>query len=550
MNGADAIADVLIERRVDVVFTLCGNHLLPLYRALVDRGVRLLDTRTEASAVFAADGYARTSRRPGVALVTGGPGFTNGLTGLVTAHTAGSPVLLLSGASELARRGAGLHQEIDQVAPARTLAKFSAEATSADDVGALVRDALATSAASPSGAGSLVLPLDVLEGETASPRVGARVALTAESDLDDASLAIATSALNEARRPLMIVGQGAYWSRAEDAVAEYCHRASVPILTMDVARGSVPEDGQMCFGYPDTNLRRIGDLIGDADTVVVLGRPIDHRFGRAGDLFGTARIVVVGADPALPGHRGADVTCVAMPVPEFVKAIDGHIRPNLISERTEWLERLRHAYQASALRRADQPGPGAPLDPGAVAWAIDDVVPPDTAISLDSGDFVQWCRAIVRARGTGKWLRSGRMSTCGSGLPMAIGAAVASRSTVLAVTGDGSLGYGIADLETIARHDLPVVCVVGNNQAWGLEYNLQDQLYGPSYRVASQLGRVDFAAVARGFGVDALTVSSIEEFRAALAEGLAGSRPMLVEVPMTRAPSPLAQAVIERGGVV
>lgn len=573
---ADAFAGALDDAGVREIFTLCGNHLLDAYRALVDRGISLIGVRSEGAAITAADGYARATKRLGVALVTGGPGHTNAITGLAGADAAGTPVLLLSGAPPAGHKGAGAHQELDQLASVRSLCKWAAEVDSAEALVPMLRAAIAAATATAAGPAHLSVPANFLAGPAVrqedQPRgkdgidgmvpVTGRPAGRPSGRTMDAEWLRAR--LEAASRPVAVVGAGAYFENAETSIAEFCRDHAIPVFTMDCARGAIPDDNELCFGYPDEPMNPAAAALRKADLVLLFGHRVDFRFGFGSVFDPSAWIVEISHDPRQLGVVGDRTVSVPGPVTEVLAQIGGNPVGGTSPSRrfAPWLATVRAAAQSAAQAAAQAaahaaangaggiPGDAAPpFDPAAVARVIQAETTPEVSVALDAGDFVQWCRALLTPRGSGQWLRTGRMSTCGSGLPLAMGGAVGRRAPVIAITGDGSLGYHVAELETMARLNLPVLCVVGANQAWGLELNLQNSMFGPAYGEVSRLGTVDYAAIAAGFGVASARATSLE----ALAEQVRGfcrdPRPMLIEVPVTLEPSPLTKSIIANGGV-
>lgn len=548
---ADVFADVLHDAGVEDVFTLCGNHLLDAYRALVDRGINLVGVRSEGAAVMAADGYARATRRLGVALVTGGPGHTNGVTGLATAQTSSSPVLLVSGSSDVGHRGDGAHQELDQVAGVAAYTKWAGEALTPAGFAGRIADAIVSARSAPTGATHLSVPLDVMGAPAGDVDVEAVLreaeAAHGAAPADPEQTARFVEILTTAERPVLLFGAGAYFERAEEAIAEFGRTLSVPIFTLDSARGVVPDDDLWNFGYPDPEMNPKATAIADADVVVLCGHRIDFRFRYGGSFPAAKHIVEINPDPQQLGA----VQDNAVQVPGSTAGVLGLARQQVPGSavRQEWLRAVRGLLRRADVDIADVEDGGEALDPEAVARVLRDHLPASASVALDSGDFVQWCRAVLRAAGPGQWLRPGRMSTCGAGLPLALGAAIGRRQPSVVVVGDGSLGYHVAELETAARYGLPLLCVVGDNQAWGLELNLQNAMYDERYGEVSTLSQVDYPAIAAGFGVEGHHVPDLGVLAELVDDFAHRPRPLLIEVPITLRPSPVTRAIIERGSV-
>jgi acetolactate synthase I/II/III large subunit len=550
VTQADAFASVLHDAGVREIFTLCGNHLLDAYRALVDRGITLIGVRSEGAAITAADGYARATKRLGVALVTGGPGHTNAITGLAGANSSGSPVLLLSGAPPAGRPGAGAHQELDQVSPVRSLCKWAAQVDERASLVPMLRAAIAAATRMPAGPAHLSVPASFLAGPAAEPSPAARgpVPPAPHAEGTVVSAGWVGERLAGASRPAAVVGAGAYFEDTEAAIAQFCRDHAIPVFTMDCARGAIPDDNELCFGYPDEPMNPAAAALRQSDLVLLFGHRVDFRFGFGAVFDPAAQIIEVSHDPRQLGV--ADERTFSVPGPTGVVLAELGARLKDTSRRfAGWLATVQASVPVAAAEYEISGHESTPFDPGTVARVIRDAISPEASVALDAGDFVQWCRALLTPGGSGQWLRAGRMSTCGSGLPLAVGAAVGRRAPVIAIVGDGSMGYHVAELETMARRGLPVLVIVGSNQAWGLELNLQNSLFDPSYGEVSRLGPVDYAAIAAGFGVESFQVSGLSMLAEQVRRFCRDPHPMLIDLPVTLEPSPLTQSIIAHGGV-
>lgn len=548
-HGGHLLAERLKAHGVGVVFTLCGNHTLTIYQGLYDEGIELVDCRTEAGAVMAADAYARATRSVGVALVTGGPGHTNALTGLITAHASGSPVLLLSGQTDLALSGKGAQQEIEQVAIAAPLCKYSKLLTNIDDLPELVDTAFNSSLSGTTGASHLSLPSDVIAKPVnvgkASTHIAAPVPPARHTGQQVTEV---LDNLRSAARPVIIAGSGAYMGKADDPLERLVSHTNIPLFTIDLARGIVADSHPAVLGYADASLNVRARHIADADVVLLLGKTLDFRLRFGG-----------------PSVIAADATLIDIHAPG--SDVDANRERQLIIEAdiSTFVDELAekaalHEWDAAWLRKASsspkmsEPPPpvGAPpFHPHTVAHAISEALPEDVSLVFDGGDFVQWCRMELDAPGPGRWIRLGPMSTCGAGTPLAIGLKKAQPDRpVILMTGDGSFGYYLIEFEAALRQSLPFVAIVGHNNAWGLERNLQRGLYGEDYMLASKLSPTPFNRVIEALGGYGELVTDLDELPTALGRALASGKPACLQIPVSLDPSPLTQAVISRGGEV
>lgn len=517
-------------------FTLCGNHILPAYQGLIDLGVDLVDTRTEAGAVMAADAYARTTRRPAVALVTGGPGPTNALTGLAT-HALGSPVMLLSGSADLRLAGRGAQQELDQVASARPLSKWAAEVTDVAAIPDAIADALTTAMSAGSGAVHLSFPADVLSAPVPGrlplpplppPRPRPQVPAHFVDDVAEA--------LRRAERTVVIVDSGAYMHPADEALEALADTTGLPVVTIDVAHGMLA--GHRCtMGYADSALNRAARLIADSDFVLLLGKWLDFRlrFGAPEVIAADAAVVQVTTDPAEVGRNREPALGASGDIAAFTGALAGRLGGPL--DIGAWPDKLAAAV-----------GPSQRTAPGPRRSAADG---PDTSLTLDAGEFVAWCRSVLAPSGPGRWLRLGPMSTFGAEVPMALGLKRARpEEPVVVITGDGGLGYHLIEFEAATRQGLPFVTIVGNNQSWGIEQIFQRELYGEEYVGTTRLSDIRYDEVVRALGGYGERVASLDELPAAVDRALASGVPACIDIPVALVGSSLAEGVVARRGEV
>jgi acetolactate synthase-1/2/3 large subunit len=530
---SDAVVEALAAAGVDVVFTLCGNHILPLQEAMREHGMRCVATRSEASAVFAADAYGRVRRRAGVALVTGGPGVSNTATALLTAKGNQSPVVLLSGEPSTGVEGRGAQQEADHVLLTAGTTKASLRVTRGDRVLERLQEAFRIAESGRTGPVHLTIPADVQQqplpvGGGAAPSARRPVSMPVAPR---AFVAEVAGHLRRAERPVLIAGAGVWQHGGEAATAVLASAHGLPVFSLDSARGIAPDSAACVVGSADAGLNRAALQIADADCVILAGRDADFRIGY-GSQFGPG-IVVVQVDLELaalgrnlPEHAllcGGDPAAF---LADLATALEGHRVP------AQWQAAVAASATQDAGELAGALEPGAGEHPGAVADAIGRVgVAADAIFALDCGEFVQWCRARIPSESPGSWLRLGPQATCGAGLPFGIGAQAASPGRpVIVVAGDGGLGYHVSELETAVRCGLPLVVVVGQDGAWGIERLLQTGVYGEDAAFTSELTATDFAMVARGFGCAADTVGDADELETALADAIEAREPRLLHV--------------------
>ncbi|MBI2940730.1 MAG: thiamine pyrophosphate-binding protein [Chloroflexi bacterium] len=551
ITGGEVLVRALVAHGVQNIFTLSGNHLLSIYDAALDHGLRLIDTRHEGAAAHMADAWARVTGQPGVCLVTAGPGHTNALTGIATAYAVDSPVIWLSGQSEAERRDQGAMQEIDQVALARPVTKWARELADLRRLPDLVATAFRVAQTGRPGPVHLSLPGDLVDSTIDE----ADVALPPVIDWRQATrspgppplVEQAVALLAGAERPAIIAGAGAWWSGAGPALQSFVEATHIPVFTIDSARGLISDDHPLCFGYPDPLLNAAGKLLARADVVLLFGKRPDFRL-RFGQLFASeARIIAVEAEPAdLARNRTPTVAITGSPAAvaeQLLGASQLHRWP-----RRPWLEELERA-RAEQHTWIDTVGQSedAPLHPLRILREVWALLGEDYCLTFDAGDFIQWARAALPARQVGRWLRLGPMATLGCAIPFAVAAKLARpEARVFALTGDGGVGFYGFEFDTAVRHRLPFVTVVANDAAWGMEKMQQIGTFGADRIVAADLQPTRYDRIVEALGGHGEYVTDAGELHPALERALASGKPACVNVTARMVPSATTLAAIER----
>ena len=543
-TGAELFVGALESLGVNRIFTLVGDHLNDILKLADARGIAILDMRHESAVVHAADTWARIHRRPAVALVTGGPGHTNALTGLATAYAAGSPVIAVSGSRPLSQANRGAFQEVDQVSMARPVAKCAAEARSAAEIPALVFREWSEALSGRMGPVHLTLPMDVLQTAAAEPLPQPTLQPQAPPPPDPHEIERAIALLHAAERPVAIAGSGIWWSRAEDELRRFAEHTNLPVYTITLGRGTLPDSHPLSFGYADPSLNRAAArAFREADLFLVIGKRIDYRLAMGGPrLFPPAakfiQVDIHAAELGLNRRLDAAICADAAATLRALTAAAGESP----WPASPWLDRLRafhqEWHQQLDAAAADQT---TPLHPAAVYRELRGALPPDVLYCWDGGDFVHWGRAMLPANTPGGWVRLGPLGTIGAALPNVLALQLAHPGRPVAmITGDGALGFYIAELDTAVRHNLPVVIVVGNDAGWGLERELQG-----GKTVACELRSTRYDQVMQGFGGLGEQVETIDQLAPAVARAFASGRPCLINIPVRGARSPFTTWKLE-----
>jgi acetolactate synthase-1/2/3 large subunit len=545
-NGADLLVAVARELGIDTVFTLVGDHLNEVLAAADRSGMRVIDMRHESGVAHAADAWARIHRRPALSLVTGGPGHTNSLTGLATANLAGSPLIAVSGSrpSSMAHREA--FQDIDQVGMARPVVKWAAEVPGANEIPRYLRQAYSTANAGRRGCVHLTIPVDVLRAPAEAAAAAARPAPAGSPAWPSGTTPERViELLRAAERPVVIAGSGVWWAGAEDALTRFIERTSLPLYTITMARGVAPDDHPLVMGYADPALNHaVQTVFREADLFLVVGKRIDYRLAMGGArLFAErARFIQIDVHEEELGLNRPLEAGICADARVALEALAEAAGPRPVAARA-WLERVR-ALRGEWRARLDGQGRDekAPMHPAAFFRELRRALPRDVLYSWDGGDFAHWGRAILEARQAGGWLRLGPLGTIGSSLPNSVALQLAHPGKPVAmITGDGALGFYLAEMDSLVRHGLPVVLIVGNDAGWGLERELQRATFGHPSTVACELRPTRYDLIMRGFGGGGETIERLDQVSAAVERAFASGVPYCLNAMVRGARSPFTE---------
>ena len=488
------------------MFTLSGGHVFPLYDGAVkaEPPMRIIDVRHEQTAVFAAEATARLSLSPGLAVLTAGPGVTNGVSGIATAHFNGSPVVVIAGRAPDYRWGSGSLQEIDQPPLLQPVTKRAWTVHEAPQVGPATDEAFRLAAAPHRGPVFLDASLEALFGSTGPAPDGPAGsgpggAPQADGQPDPADIKAIAGLLARASRPVLVLGSDVWLGRAHQAARAAAEELRLPVIANGQGRGILPA------GHDLLVTRARSAAFGQADLVIVAGTPLDFRlgYGDYGGKNGTprAQVVHVADSPDVLAQHVELAASAAGDLTAFFSGLAGTAAPARQRWADGWLPRLQAACQAAIA--ADRPLLTSDADPihpmriyGELAAVLDD----DAVVVGDGGDFVSYAGKYVEPARPGGWLDPGPYGCLGTGLGYAIAARVARPSAQVALLlGDGAAGFSLMDADTLVRHRLPVVIICGNNGIWGLEKFPMQALYG--YDVAADLQpqcRYDLVVTALG----------------------------------------------------
>ena len=540
-TGAELFVESALQLGIDRIFTLVGDHLNEVLSVAEKRGVPIIHMRHEAAVVHAADGWSRMTRRPGLAIVTGGPGHTNALTGIATAHSNGSPVIAVSGTPATEARHRVVFQDIDQVGMAAPVTKFSHLVTTPSQVPFALGHAYNEAFSGRYGATHLSIPVNVFTGKTEAPLTMPKAKGVARQCED---VAKAMDLLAAAERPAVIGGSGVWWSDAGAALTKFLKQTRLPYFDVTMARGVISEKFSGHCGYADPSLNRgCIPAFQAADVVLVLGKRIDYRLAMGGPrLFGReTKFIQVDVEPREIGNVRDVAVGVVGDVRTFLEAA---LPSKPWEPKAAWIRQIgkwRKEWMGKLLAQA---GDDTLLHPGQFFQEVKRTLPVSPLLSFDGGDFIHWGRAILPALHAGGWLRLGPMATIGAALPFAMAQQMARpKQPVMMMTGDGSLGFYIAELDTLVRYGVPVVIIVGNDGGWGLERELQGEVQGTT--TACELRRTRYDLVCQGFGGGGETIDRLDQVGPALARAFAYDGPYVLNVNIRGARSPFTSWQLE-----
>ena len=538
-RGADIVAQTLARAGVKQLFSLSGNHIMPIYDAALDARLAITHTRHEGAAVHMADAWGRLTGAPGVALLTGGPGHANGVGALYTALASESPLVLLSGHAPLCEVGRGSFQEMRQADLAAPVVKASWTAQRAEGLAEDISRALRIAGAGRPGPVHVSLPFDLLETRLASYAQPAAASFAEPPrGLGEAAADAVLAMLARAQRPLILVGPVMSNGRAGAVRDELADAAGVPVLCMESPRG-----------LNDPALGALAAVVSQADLIVLLGKAPDFtlRFAQPPAIDAACRFIVIDPDPAALA-RALDV--IGPQRVALSDTADSVAAARCLSERAAgrgmkagaWMNEVKDAVRFRPAEWAAFDSGDGPVHPVEIGRAVQRVLDAsaDAIFISDGGEFGQWAQACIDAPTR---LINGQGGSIGSAIPFALAAKRARPgATVIALTGDGACGFHLLELETAARAGLPAVIVVGNDACWNAEHQIQLRTYGKARAHGCELAPTRYDRVATALGAHGESVTRAGDLPAALARALVAGKPALVNVMIQRLAAPAVSA--------
>jgi len=555
MDGGEMVVRVLEQQGIREIFALHGGHVDAIFQAAHDHGIQIIDMRHEQAAGHAADGWARTTGRPGVAVVTAGPGVTDLVTGIANAYLDCVPTLFIGGAAPLAEaERLPLQGGLNQIAMIRPITKWAHRITHTDRIPDLVTQALRTATTGRPGPVFLEIPVDVLSASADEQGVFFPKWIRPQAMPAPTARAIeqAMEWLLSAERPAILAGGGAWFSAVGSDLAGFAEQTGIPVFANSKARCVMPEDHPMS-GRGFMTLGALKQMGRAPDVVLLLGARIGLFTGGRTDLMLPAetRLIQVDIDGSEIGrNRDVDLGITA-DCRETVQALKAAARNHTWPERSVWHESVREAcglFEALFADALSNKKP--PIHPYHLAHAVNKAAGPNAIMVVDGGETSAWMdMAAVISHGR-HWMSHGYLGCLGVGMPFAIAAKVAHPDRqVICVMGDGSVGLNFAEFDTMVRHGLNVVTVVNNDKQWGMSVHAQELRRGAGRAVGTKLAPTRYDLAAAAFGCHGEFVERPEELLPALARALACNLPACVNV-MTD-PSviaPITQIMVQMSG--
>ncbi|UCE56379.1 MAG: thiamine pyrophosphate-binding protein [Desulfobacterales bacterium] len=531
LYGGHLVAKYLKEvEEVGTVFSLSGGHIDRIYDGFLDYGVRLIDVRHEQAAAMMAHAWSIYTGNPGVCLVTAGPGFTNTLTGIVNAYQENAPVVVLSGVSPLKDRGLGALQEINQIDMIKSTVKWYGACLDVKRIPEYLFTAFRQAVSGRPGPVFLELPPDILnvtvnEEEIIWPKKGSVVS---KPGPDPALIKPAADLINQAEKPFVIGGSGISLSQCDKQLQQFIEKSGIPFFLLATGRGTIADDHPLSLW--DGGLMAVLTASGQADLIIALGIRFNWLL-MYGQTFPQAHLVRIDIDPAeIDRNRPSDLGIVGdlgLTLAQLSEVVEKR-------DHTAWRSSLKEAYMPLVQSEIDaRNNPSDPIHPARIVAQVRQAVGDEALYIVDGGDTSYFGSTILRATEKAGVLSAagGQFGCLGTGIPFAMAAKAAHPDkTVVVISGDGSFGLNAMEFDTAVRHDLPFVCVINNDCAWGMIKHGQEICYGDDRVCGSELGIVHYEKMAEALGGYGELVEKDEDIVPAIQRALESGKPACINV--------------------
>jgi len=528
-HGGDLIVRALKNEGVKFLFALSGGHINPIFDACLSQDLRIIDTRHEQGALHMAEGWARFTGKPGVAVVTAGPGVVNALPGIAVASQSAAPVVVIAGRSSLARRDLGAMQDLDQLELVRPLVKWARSAYQVERLPEYVATAFRQAVTGRPGPVFLEVPIDIINQEPVlgTVRYPKHYCPHLRPQACPEGIREAAKLLAGAERPVIVAGSGIWWSGASGELRSFVEATGIPAYTRTMARGCIPEDHPLAGGFYPLGLMQ-------ADVALILGTRFDWTVGYGrpplfNPVLKTIQVDIEGSD--IGKNRPVEVGLVAdvkAALQQLQAALDG------VALRVDpsWADTVQILKAAAGETIAEGAHSEAePIHPARLCREVQEFLPRDAAVVADGGDIAGFTILSMNALSPASLQWVGAFGHLGVGLPFGLAGKLAYPDRPLVViSGDGSLGFSAMEFDTAVRHNIPVVLVVSNDAGWGQIRRIQRNTYGPDRVVGSDLSLCRYDLLVEALGGFGAYVEKAADIKPALAKAFASGLPACVNV--------------------
>jgi acetolactate synthase I/II/III large subunit len=544
-RGAEILIEALLHEGVDSIFGYPGGAVLHIYDELWRYRERITHylVRHEQGAVHMAEGYARSSGRVGVALVTSGPGATNAVTGIANAYMDSTPIVVITGQVPLPLIGTDAFQEVDTVGITRPCVKHNYLVRDVRDLAAVVHEAFHLARTGRPGPVVIDIPKDVSAAQASYSRLEhiSFPCVERKSVPDKRAVASAASAIMRAQRPVLYVGGGIVNSGAADALLSFAEELKIPVTPTLMGLGGFPSAHAQSLGMLGMHGTYAANMaVAESDLLIAVGVRFDDRVtGKLATFAPHARVIHIDIDPANIGKNRAPELSIAADAREALEALHANVKAHgekeieeSITRREVWWERLR-AWQREQPLRFD--GSTEQIKPQNVIRELHRLTRGEAVITTDVGQHQMWAAQFYPFKASRQWITSGGLGTMGFGLPAAIGAKLAMRDKqVVAVVGDGGFQMTNQELATAVQYNLPVKVVIMNNGYLGMVRQWQEMFYDRAYSEVDLSVSPDFVKLAEAYGAAGFRATRPEELHDVLAQGLAYEGVAVIDVVVTK----------------
>lgn len=541
MTGAQITIESLLAEGVDTIFGYPGGAILPTYDALVQNtALRHILVRHEQGAAHMAEGYARVSGRPGVVLVTSGPGATNTVTGIADAYMDSTPLVVICGQVPTNMIGNDAFQEADVTGITRPCTKHNYLIRDVNDISRTIKEAFHIAGSGRPGPVLIDLPKDVQTAEAsfAHPETVSLRGYKPTLKGNIRQIERALEVIEQAERPLFYVGGGVQWSGASEPLIELVRGLKIPITTTVMALGVYPSDDPLNLGMLGmhggywTNM-----AVQNCDALIAVGARFDDRVtGRTSDFAPKAeKIVHIDIDPSsISKNIKVDVPIVG-DIKEVLQVMLGKVktREQLAPRQKIWGEWRQHimAWKREKPLPYQTQGANGEILPRAVLEEINQITGGEAIVVTDVGQHQMWAAQMMKFSQPRSWLTSGGLGTMGYGLPAGIGAHFAAPDRqVVVISGDGSIQMNIQELSAAVQYNVPVKVIILNNHYLGMVRQWQEKFYEERYSHSYMDAMPDFVKLAEAYGAKGFRAEKSSELSATLRAAFAEAGPVLVEV--------------------